>query len=59
MLRRAWCHEDAIFALVVLAAAMPAAIALLLVWLGDLEPRSRRRSLTSMVSIISMIAWRA
>jgi nitrogen fixation/metabolism regulation signal transduction histidine kinase len=39
--RRPLRHEDAILALVVAAIAIPAAIALPLVWLGDLDLKSR------------------
>lgn len=39
--RRALRHEDAIFALAALAAAIPIAIALPLVWLGDLDFKSQ------------------
>jgi two-component system, NtrC family, nitrogen regulation sensor histidine kinase NtrY len=39
--RRALRHEDAVLALVLLAIAIPAAIALPMVWLGDFELKSR------------------
>jgi nitrogen fixation/metabolism regulation signal transduction histidine kinase len=41
MSRRAWRHEDAVLALIALAIAIPAAIALPLVWLGPLDLKSR------------------
>lgn len=41
MTRRAWRHEDAVLGLIVLAIAIPTAIALPLVWLGDLDLKSR------------------
>jgi two-component system nitrogen regulation sensor histidine kinase NtrY len=41
MARRALRHEDAILVLVVIAAAIPAAIALPLMWLGELDLKSR------------------
>lgn len=39
--RRALRHEDAVFVLVVLAIAIPSAIAIPLVWLGDFDLKSR------------------
>jgi len=39
--RRALRHEDAVLALVLLAIAIPAAIALPMVWLGDLDRKSQ------------------
>jgi len=50
MSRRGLRHEDAILVLAVLAVAVPAVIALLLIWLGDLDLKSR---ITLTLAIVS------